>query len=171
MTNGWRRAWLAAVLTIVSGAAGAATYANTATTFAWIDASSHAQVGYNTVPYKFNGTLGSSVCGTVPPVIDDTISDIIPLGFSFFYGDRTFDGVRIMSNGRLQFVSSSPVYDNTTCGYGSPADVPEPIRRAVLLLVGTLYANRETVAPVAMQQVPQTAEWLLGPYRVVRFAA
>ena len=58
-----------------------------------------------------------------------------------------------------------------TCGYGDPADVPEAIRRAVLLLVGTLYANRETVAPVAMQAIPHTAEWLLGPYRVVRFAA
>jgi uncharacterized phiE125 gp8 family phage protein len=58
-----------------------------------------------------------------------------------------------------------------TCGYGAPADVPEAIRRAVLLLVGTLYANRETVAPTAMQPVPHSAEWLLGPYRVVRFAA
>jgi hypothetical protein len=140
MTNGWRRAWLAAVLTIASGAAGAATYANTATTFAWIDASSHAQVGYNTVPYKFNGTLGSSVCGTVPPVIDDTISDIIPLGFSFFYGDRTFDGVRIMSNGRLQFVSSSPVYDNTTCGYGSPV-TQLPIPNAGLNYTMRIFGN------------------------------
>lgn len=58
-----------------------------------------------------------------------------------------------------------------TCGYGEPDAVPEPIRRAVLLLVGTLYANRETVAPTAMQEVPHTAAWLLGPYRVVRFAA
>jgi uncharacterized phiE125 gp8 family phage protein len=58
-----------------------------------------------------------------------------------------------------------------TCGYGAPDDVPEPVRRAVLLLVGTLYANRETVAPTAMQEIPHTAEWLLGPFRVVRFAA
>jgi uncharacterized phiE125 gp8 family phage protein len=58
-----------------------------------------------------------------------------------------------------------------TCGYGEPDAVPEPIRRAVLLLVGTLYANRETVAPTAMQEIPHTASWLLGPYRVVRFAA
>src|SRR6185436_3596478 len=35
-----------------------------------------------------------------------------------------------------------------TCGYGAPDAVPEAIRRAVLLVVGTLYANRETVAPV-----------------------
>ncbi len=123
----WKAWGLAAALALVSGAAEAATYANTAATFAWIDASSHAQVGYNTVPYKFNGTLGSSVCGTTPPVIDDTISDVIPLGFNFFYGDRTFDGVRIMSNGRLQFVSASPAYDNTTCGYGSPVtQLPMP---------------------------------------------
>lgn len=58
-----------------------------------------------------------------------------------------------------------------TCGYGDPADVPAAIQRAVLLLVGTLYANRETVAPVAMQAIPHTAEWLLGPFRVLRFAA
>jgi uncharacterized phiE125 gp8 family phage protein len=58
-----------------------------------------------------------------------------------------------------------------TCGYGDPAAVPEPIKRAVLLIVGTLYANRETVAPTAMQEIPHSAEWLLGPFRVVRFAA
>jgi uncharacterized phiE125 gp8 family phage protein len=56
-----------------------------------------------------------------------------------------------------------------TCGYGDPEDVPETIRAAVLLIVGTLYANRETVAPVSMQPIPHSAEWLLGPHRVLRF--
>jgi uncharacterized phiE125 gp8 family phage protein len=56
-----------------------------------------------------------------------------------------------------------------TCGYGDPEDVPEGIRAAVLLIVGTLYANRETVAPVAMQPIPHSAEWLLGPHRVLRW--
>lgn len=56
-----------------------------------------------------------------------------------------------------------------TCGYGDPEDVPEGIRAAVLLIVGTLYANRETVAPVSMQPIPHSAEWLMGPYRVVRW--
>jgi uncharacterized phiE125 gp8 family phage protein len=59
-----------------------------------------------------------------------------------------------------------------TCGYGAPEDVPEPIRRAVLLLVGTLYANRESVVTGTIAaELPHTAEWLLGPFRVVRFAA
>ena len=51
--------------------AGAVTYANTATTFSWIDASAHTKVGYNTVPYMFNNTGG---CGTTPPTLDDTHS-------------------------------------------------------------------------------------------------
>ncbi|MCE9635595.1 MAG: head-tail connector protein [Planctomycetes bacterium] len=58
-----------------------------------------------------------------------------------------------------------------TCGYGDPSDVPEAVKRAVLLLVGTLYANRESVAPTTMQPIPHTAEWLLGPFMVRRFAA
>ena len=58
-----------------------------------------------------------------------------------------------------------------TCGHGDPDNVPAAIKRAVLLLVGTLYANRETVAPTTMQAIPHTAEWLLGPFRVLRFAA
>ena len=57
-----------------------------------------------------------------------------------------------------------------TCGYGEASAVPDAIKRAVLLIVGTLYANRETIAPVAMQQVPQSAEWLLGPHRVLRWS-
>jgi len=56
-----------------------------------------------------------------------------------------------------------------TCGYGDPEDVPEALRAAVLLIVGTLYANRETVAPVSMQPIPHSAEWLMGPYRVLRW--
>jgi uncharacterized phiE125 gp8 family phage protein len=58
-----------------------------------------------------------------------------------------------------------------TCGYGDPDAVPAPIKSAILLLVGTLYANRESVAPVEMRTIPHNVEWLLGPYRVVRFAA
>lgn len=58
-----------------------------------------------------------------------------------------------------------------TCGYGAPTAVPEGIRAAVLLLVGTLYANRESVVTGTIATpLPQSAEWLLGPYRVLRWA-
>ncbi|MCK6478581.1 MAG: head-tail connector protein [Planctomycetes bacterium] len=69
----------------------------------------------------------------------------------------------------FQLATEDAVRVEYTCGYGDPEDVPEAIRAAVLLIVGTLYANRETVAPVAMQPIPHSAEWLLGPYRVLRW--
>lgn len=59
-----------------------------------------------------------------------------------------------------------------TCGYGAPADVPEPIRQAVLLILATLYDNPASVVTGTIATaIPQSAEWLLGPYRVLRFAA
>jgi len=100
----------------------AVTYSNIAITYSWIDASSHTKIGPNTGGlysslYKFTNSGG---CGTAPPSIDDTISDLIPLGFTFTYGDKSFTSVRIMSNGRLQF-------NNNTCGFGSPVtQLPYP---------------------------------------------
>ncbi|MHB1244917.1 MAG: DUF6701 domain-containing protein [Sulfuriferula sp.] len=102
-------------LAIPAVGAQAATYANKPIPFNWIDTSAHAHVGYNTTPYKFNGTIAPGTrCGTAPPILDDTISDNIPFGFNFNYGGVVFTSARIMSNGRLQF------NNNTACGYGSP---------------------------------------------------
>ncbi|MEI8159032.1 MAG: hypothetical protein WCH60_19415 [Burkholderiales bacterium] len=115
----------------------AATYANVATTYGWIDATAHSQIGFNTVPYKFNGGFG---CGSTPPVIDDTISDVIPIGFNFVFGDKVFDSVRIQSNGRVQFVSTTLPLDNTTCGYGSPV-TQLPIPNAGLNYTMRIYGS------------------------------
>lgn len=96
----------------------AITYANSSVPFSWIDASTHAKIGYNTTPYKFNGGGG---CGSTPPILDDTMGDNISIGFTFMYSGLNFTSVRIMSNGRLQF------NNNTTCGYGSPVtQLPYP---------------------------------------------
>jgi MSHA biogenesis protein MshQ len=86
----------------------AATYTNASTTFSWVNPSGHTKIGYNTAPYKFNGTG----CGTAPPTLDDTISDVIPIGFTFLYGSTNYTTLQIQSNGRLQF-------GNSTCGYGT----------------------------------------------------
>ena len=119
----WRRcralAWLlCALICLCALPAQAVTYANTSQAFNWIDASSHNKLGYNTTPYKFNWVSG---CGTTPPIIDDTISDQIPIGFSFMYSGVAFTSVRVMSNGRVHF------NNNVTCGYGSPVQqLPYP---------------------------------------------
>ena len=69
----------AALALLWVGQAGAATtYANTSVPFAWIDASGHTKLGPVTgglysPTYKFQNATGG--CGTVPPIIDDTITD------------------------------------------------------------------------------------------------
>lgn len=50
-----------------------------------------------------------------------------------------------------------------TVGYGANGtDVPEPIRKAVLLVVGWLDAKREDAG-----EPPAAVEYLLGPYRLI----
>jgi MSHA biogenesis protein MshQ len=104
-------------ITLMPAAVEAATYANAATTYNWIDSSTHTRVTAASTPYKFRNPGG---CATTPPIIDDTISDQIMIGFNFTYGDKSFDSIRIMSNGRIHLTSTSIPYDNTNCGYGGP---------------------------------------------------
>lgn len=55
-------------------------------------------------------------------------------------------------------------------GFGDAgSSVPEPIRQAMLLLIGHLYENREDVSPLNMIKVPMGYEALLSPYRLVRW--
>ena len=138
--SGWR-AWSLLAISLasllVSVAAHSATYANAATTFSWINATTHTKVTKNSAPYAFKNLGG---CGTSPPIIDDTISDRIPLGFNFTFGDKTFDSLRIDTNGRIQFTSTSIPWDNTTCGYGSPVtQLPYP--NATLTYTIRIYGN------------------------------
>ncbi len=101
----------------------ATTYSVISYPFSWIDATTHPKLGPTTGgvysrSYKFTNTTG---CGTTVPGTDDIISDLIPLGFTFKYGNKSFTSVRVMTNGRLQF-------DNNTCGFGSPVtQLPYPI--------------------------------------------
>jgi hypothetical protein len=115
----------------------AATYANAATTFSWIDASSHTKVGLGTTPYAFSVSAG---CGGPAGTLDDTLSNQVPIGFNFTFGDKTFDAVRVMSNGRVQLVSTTIPLDNTTCGYGSPV-TQLPIPNAGLNYTMRIYGN------------------------------
>ncbi|MDO8264321.1 MAG: LamG domain-containing protein, partial [Gallionella sp.] len=127
---------------MVSMPASALTYTNAATTFSWIDATTHSKVGPATSPYKFSDTGG---CGSSGSVIDDSLSDNIPFGFTFNYGGVDFSQARIMSNGRLQF------NNNLTCGYGSPVtQVPYP--NSGLNYSMRIYGN--DLDPTAKSEVP-----------------
>lgn len=137
----WRtwpaRILLASLVLLLALPAGAGTYASAVTTFNWIDPSSHTKISATSSPYSF---INSSGCGTSLPTIDDNITNIIPIGFNFLFGDKVFDSVRINSNGRIQFISSSIPLDNTTCGYGSPV-TQLPIPNSGLNYTMRLYGN------------------------------
>jgi|TARA_R100000329_G_C7618265_1_gene219703 uncharacterized phiE125 gp8 family phage protein len=48
-------------------------------------------------------------------------------------------------------------------GYGAASsDVPDPIKQAVLLIIGNLYEKREDM----VHRMPTTSEYLLEPYRI-----
>lgn len=52
-----------------------------------------------------------------------------------------------------------------TAGYGSPAEVPPPLRQAVLMLVAHWFENREPVAVGAGAELPMMVAALIAPYR------
>jgi len=60
--------------------------------------------------------------------------------------------------------SLSAVKVNYTAGYGAATAVPQAIKQAILLLVGSWYENREEIAAVEMKPIPRGAEALLDMY-------
>jgi uncharacterized phiE125 gp8 family phage protein len=55
------------------------------------------------------------------------------------------------------------------CGYGLAAAVPSVIKAAMLLIIGHLYEHREEVGDFETFEVPNAADALLFPYRILRF--
>jgi len=54
-------------------------------------------------------------------------------------------------------------------GYGLQADVPEPIRAAILLMIGHGYENREPVnIGNIVTTIPMTVDALIWPYRRIK---
>jgi uncharacterized phiE125 gp8 family phage protein len=75
---------------------------------------------------------------------------------------------------RLVFRRNAPSFDTTvtfTAGYTdgqSPNDYPTPagVKAAILLMLGNLYENRESVSSVQSYERPQSATYLLTPHRI-----
>lgn len=55
------------------------------------------------------------------------------------------------------------------CGYGLANAVPVGVKAAMLLVCGYLDQHREDVTDFEKFQLPQNSEWLMRPYRVMRF--
>lgn len=52
-------------------------------------------------------------------------------------------------------------------GYGAAVDVPLRTKQAILLLIGHMYENRETVSPVDLKEIPFAVSSLLWLDRIV----
>lgn len=63
--------------------------------------------------------------------------------------------------------TSDPIVIVWVAGYGAAAaNVPGPIKQAILLLIGHYYANREATVPgVSIITTPLAVDALLNPYR------
>ena len=67
---------------------------------------------------------------------------------------------------REVFGAATVVY---VAGYGAASDVPQDIKAALLLMVGSLYENRENeLTGVSWSPVSFTTECLLKPYRLTQ---
>ena len=44
-------------------------------------------------------------------------------------------------------------------------DIPKPLLQAMLLMVGNLYQNRETVSPMKVTALPYNYEYLINLYK------
>ena len=77
------------------------------------------------------------------------------------------------SPARFRLKNVPSVYDrmnalqlNFVCGYANAAAVPQPIKQAMLMIIGHLYENRQDVITgTQVNEIPMSSEYLLQPYR------
>ena len=115
MKKSWVRAFFVGACFLLPVSAVAATYGYALAPMAWIDNSTHTDV-------VFTGATGGPApeCVGGSAGVDDDISQQLPIGFNYPYGSGTYNTVRIMSNGRLQF------NNNAYCYWGTQTVGPPP---------------------------------------------
>lgn len=128
--SGWRGAWLAAALALLSGAAEAATYAYRNDTFSYDTPSASA----TTVGWHSSGW--SPACTDYPDGDDDWADISFASGFTFTFGGTAYSGVRVYSNGMLAFGNdvsgyhrdytpeAMPITATASSYFGCPRGVP-----------------------------------------------
>lgn len=101
-----------------------------------------------------------SVASVTYDDVDGAAQTLDPAGYTF---DPTGWIVAGSSGWPATLSAINAVRARFVAGYGAAADVPAPIRAALLLMVGHLYANREAPAEDALKGA---AGSLLAPYRI-----
>lgn len=100
-------------------------------------------------------------------VASDGVDETVPED-NYYVLDGPLAAVELKASASWPSTGTHPraVSITFTAGYGAPADVPTPIRAAVLLMIGGLYANRgDADAPI---ELTPTVKSLLRPYDIPR---
>ena len=96
------------------------------------DAALAQSYGVAAVPYSWIATIGHTAISSWDATVgcpntsgDDSLSQPLPIGFTFKFGATNYTQLRIFSNGRVQF-------NNTRCSYGTqavgpPRSYPDPM--------------------------------------------
>ena len=111
------------------------------------------------VSIKYDDANGAEQTVSSANYIVDTSSEparVVPV--STFFWPPTKDKINAV---RVRF----------TAGYGDDgADVPMPIRAAMLIMIANLYENRQSVGIAAsVNEIPMVVDALLAPYRIWSF--
>lgn len=64
---------------------------------------------------------------------------------------------------------TNPICVTFICGFGTPEDIPRAIRSAMLIFIGDLYEQRESIIVGQTFSHLKTIEALLEPYRIYAF--
>lgn len=122
-------------------------------------------------PDYFNllkGSLKSVVVNSITYSDADNASQT--LASSNYFVDRAIKPARIYFAPDATIPSTydkpNAVRVDFSLGFSDASEVPAPIRQAILLMVGTYYETRQTVSDRTYKEIPQSAEFLLMPYRV-----
>ncbi|SDX45168.1 phage conserved hypothetical protein, phiE125 gp8 family [Marininema mesophilum] len=88
-----------------------------------------------------------------------------------FWTDSTTEPSRIVPIAGWPATASRPgaVVIDFVSGYGESNDVPQPIKQAMLLMIGHWYEHREAVSETSMTTLPLAVDALLNPYRIWRY--
>lgn len=102
-----------------------------------------------------------------PQTVDPSVYRVIGGGSS-----RTQVTLKVNQNWPASQFSEESVSIQWDAGYGETADkVPAPLRQAILLTIGHLYENRQSVVVDASRvqaiELPQGVEALISPYRIL----
>lgn len=130
-----------------------------------------------TITEKFSGFGAGGLVLSIAPVIEvsgvqylDGAGELQPLGDDVYRVNNFTRPASVYIKYGKTFPNTWHEPNAVTCvytaGYGEASgDVPEPIRQAMLLLIGDMYYKRND----SVKKLPTAAEYLLAPYRFNRF--